>query len=123
MAAGELTDAQYVEIVDVVVVVISIDSFCRGIGVPLHPLPEPEAGEPSRYRPAESRKTDAWVPTLSWGQAGAKEADLVSGPVSNIRRALTLVPDESRHGTSGFSTWWQLPQSSLVLMKPASAPT
>ena len=60
------------------------------------PLPAPQPGKPSRYRPAKVRQTDAWVPTLTWGDADAREAELVSGPVSNIRRALTLVPDEAR---------------------------
>src|SRR5262249_56088481 len=46
LAAGELTDARYVEIVDVVVVMVSIDSFCPGIGVPLHPLPPPHTAPP-----------------------------------------------------------------------------
>src|SRR2546425_1098329 len=52
--------------------------------------------KPSRYRPREAHHSDAWVPTLAWGKAGPSEADLVRGAVSNIRRALTLVPDEAR---------------------------
>ena len=49
LAAG-LDDVRYVETVGVVVTLLSIDSFCRGIGVPVHPLPEPVPGEPSRRR-------------------------------------------------------------------------
>src|SRR5262249_17679575 len=39
LAAG-LSAEQYVEIIGTLVAVVSIDSFCRGIGVPLHALPE-----------------------------------------------------------------------------------
>src|SRR5581483_2953833 len=75
MASGEITDAQYVEIIDVVVTVVSIDSFCRGIGVPLHPLPEPQEGEPSRYRPATAQLQEAWVPMIPVEGATGAEAD------------------------------------------------
>ncbi len=98
MAAREITDAQYVEIIDVVVTVVSIDSFCRGIGVPLHPLPEPEAGEPLCYRPAAAQLEEAWVPMIPTEGAGGAEADLwnAEGQVGNVIRALSLVPDAVR---------------------------
>lgn len=98
MTAGEISDGQYVEIIDVVVTVVSIDSFCRGIGVPLHPLPEPEPGEPSRYRPATARPEAAWVPMIPVGGAIGAEADLwdAAGRVGNVVRALSLVPDAVR---------------------------
>lgn len=97
MAAGELTDAQYVEIIAVVVTMVSIDSFCRGIGVPLHPLPEPEPGEPSRYRPATAQQEAAWVPMISVEGATGAEAGLWgTGWASNVLRALSLVPDAVR---------------------------
>jgi hypothetical protein len=91
-----VAETEYVEIVSVIAHVVALDTFARGLGIERRSLPAARAGEPSRYRPAEARQTDAWVPTLGWGEAGPKEADLVSGPVSNIRRALTLVPDEAR---------------------------
>jgi hypothetical protein len=96
ITASGIAETEYVEIVSVIAHVVALDTFARGLGVEPRPLPVARKGEPSRYRPAEARQTDAWVPTLAWGQAGLKEADLVSGPVSNIRRALTLVPDEAR---------------------------
>jgi hypothetical protein len=46
LAAG-LDDAHYVELVGVVVTLVSIDAFCRALGVAPRPLPEPAAGEPS----------------------------------------------------------------------------
>lgn len=97
MATGEITDAQYVEIIDVVVAVVSIDSFCRGIGVPQHPLPIPEPGEPSRYRPATAQLEAAWVPMIPASSASGAEADLWHADrVSNVVRALSLVPDAVR---------------------------
>jgi hypothetical protein len=98
MASGEITDAQYVEIVDVVIAVVSIDSFCRGLGVLLHPLPEPLPGEPSRYRPVTAQLESAWVPMIPNGQATGAEADLYapSGQTGNVIRALSLVPDAVR---------------------------
>jgi alkylhydroperoxidase family enzyme len=96
LAAG-LDDAHYVELVGVVVTLVSIDSFCRGLGVPPHPLPEPLPGEPSRYRPAGALAEDAWVPMISFLRAKGDEADLYGGkPTGNVLRALSLVPDEVR---------------------------
>jgi len=99
LAAG-LTPEQYVEIVGTVATVVSIDSFCRGLDVSHHPLPEPEPGEPSRYRPAAARDDGAWVPMIPNGKATGAEADLYAegpgGRTGNVIRALSLVPDEVR---------------------------
>ena len=55
-----LSAEQYVEIIGTLVAMVSIDSFCRGIGVPLHPLPKPQPGAPSYYRPPGAVQEDAW---------------------------------------------------------------
>jgi len=96
--AGGLTDAQYVELVGTVVSVMSIDSFCRAIGVPLHPLPEPVPGSASRYRPATAvHDGESWVPMVPFDNAGTPEADLwPANRTGNVIRALSLVPDEVR---------------------------
>jgi hypothetical protein len=98
-AAG-LDAEHYVELIGVVVTVLSIDSFCRGIGAPLHLLPDPTPGEPSRYRPPAARMEGAWVPLIPSGYAREPEADLFDdGPghrTGNVIRALSLVPDEVR---------------------------
>ena len=92
-----LRDGEYVELIGVVVTVVSIDSFCRGLGVPPHPLPEPVPGEPSRYRPATAVLEGAWVPTIPAAAVGGAEADLWSPRrTGNVIRALSLVPDEVR---------------------------
>jgi hypothetical protein len=97
LAAG-LDDVHYVETIGVVVTVVSIDSFCRGIGVPVHPLPEPVPGEPSRRRPTGARAERAWVPMISERRATGPEAGLYGGipRTGNVIRAMSLVPDEVR---------------------------
>lgn len=92
-----LQDTQYVETLGVVVRTVSIDSFCRGVGVPMHPLPSPVPGEPSRRRPAQARPEGAWVPTIPTGSETGPDADLYWGqPAPNVLRAMSLVPAEVR---------------------------
>jgi hypothetical protein len=95
--AGGLSDAQYVEIIGVVVTVVSIDSFCRGLGVPVQPLPHPEPGDPSRRRPAGAGPDGAWVAMIPQGRSAGPDADLFGGGrAPNVMRAMSLVPDEVR---------------------------
>jgi len=97
MATKEISDAQYIEIIGEVVAVVSIDSFCWGLGVPLHPLPEPQPGEPSHYCPVTARQEAAWVPMIPAAEATGAEADLWHvGQTANVIRALSLVPDAVR---------------------------
>ena len=92
-----LTDGQYVEIVGTVVALISIDRFCRGLGLPLHRLPAPGEGAPSQYRPASAAADEAWVPLVPVDNAETPEADLwPAGMAANVIRAMSLVPDEVR---------------------------
>ena len=92
-----LTDAGYVEIVGVVAQMTAVDTFGRGLGYDERPLPEPQAGEPSRRRPVGAGDRGAWVATIGHSDHGPEEADIFAdGPISNIRAALTLVPDEAR---------------------------
>lgn len=94
--ASGIADTEFVEIVSVVAHTTAIDTFARGLGIPLRELPEPAGGEPSRYRPKEARQHQAWAPNIAWDEHGPNEADYFVGPEANIRRALTLVPDEAR---------------------------
>jgi len=96
MLTTGLGDAEYVEIVGVLAHVTAIDTFARGLGLSPQPLPEPKGGAPSRYRPAEARQHDYWVPTIAWDEHGPNEADYFVGNPSNIRTAMSLVPDETR---------------------------
>jgi hypothetical protein len=103
MASGT-RDTEYVEIVGVVATVVTIDTFCRAIGAPLHALPEAESGKPHCRRPRTARQRgEAWVPMihpqdLEDGLDTAEEQTLATywgGVPSNIRRALSLVPEEA----------------------------
>ena len=96
--ADGLTDGQYVELVGTVVSVLSIDAFCRAIGASLHPLPEPEPGAASGYRPGTAaRDGESWVPMIPFDNSGTPEADLWPPKrTGNVIRALSLAPDEVR---------------------------
>ena len=103
MASGT-PDTEYVETVGVVATVVAIDTFCRAIGVPLHPLPAPQNGAPHQRRPRTAhQRGEAWVAMihpkdLEGELDSAEEQSLASywgGVPANIRRALSLVPEEA----------------------------
>src|SRR6516165_11153453 len=95
LAAG-LSEEQYVETVSVVAHVVAIDTMARGLGFDLLPLPEPEQGGPSQYRPAGVKPGGAWVPWLEPGDLTEQEAGIYPAgrPAANIMKAMSLVPDE-----------------------------
>ena len=100
-AAYGLSKEAYVELVGVVVAVISIDEFHRALGMPVEPLPEPQSGEPSHYRPAHLTEDMGFVPTIPPEGAVGPEADLwPTGFAANVVRALSLVPDALRQWRS-----------------------
>jgi hypothetical protein len=99
LKAAGLGDGPYVELLGVLVTVFGTDVFCRALGVPLHGLPDPEAGPPTRIRPSSTCDEGAWVPTIPSGAAAGAEADLyadIPGRVPNVIRALSFVPDALR---------------------------
>lgn len=97
LEAQGLSDGQYVELLGVVVTVISIDSFHRGLGIALEPLPAPQEGTASGRRPAGLEHDTAWVPMIGVGKAQGEDADLFSGrQTANVIRAMSLVPDAAR---------------------------
>ena len=98
VTANGISDAHYVEALAVIVRTVSIDSFCRGIGLAPHALPEAQPGEPARHRPAGAKGGEAWVPLVAVSDATGPEADLYGGArrAPNVVRALSLVPDEVR---------------------------
>lgn len=98
LRAGGLDDGEYVEILGVLVTVVGVDQFCRGLGLPLHPLPIPEPGAPSRRRPPGLVDAGAWVPMLDPRRVDPAERDLFpAGRTGNVIRALSLVPEEVRN--------------------------
>jgi hypothetical protein len=90
LAAG-IDDAHYVEALGIVVRTVAVDNFCTAIGAPLHSLPQPEPGEPTRIRPDNVADEGFFVPVQPQG------SDLYGNVmVPNVARALSLVPDEVR---------------------------
>ena len=89
------TQGHYVESISVVITVLCIDNFNRALGFDPEPLPQPLAGEPSRYTPPGLETETAWVPLLK--ELGEQEADLWEpGKFANVIRALSSVPDAVR---------------------------
>jgi hypothetical protein len=93
-----LSEEKYVELLGVVVCVFSIDEFNRALGIPPEPLPEPQAGEPDNYRPAQAVRGTGFVAMLPENDGAiGQEADLwKNGRSANVLRALSLVPDAVR---------------------------
>jgi hypothetical protein len=103
-----LTDAQYVEILSVVAVVLAVDEFQHALGLPMEPLPEPIPGDPSRYRPPGAKPAGAWVPMIAFEGAIDKEADIYGGGsrIVNVVSALSLIPDAIRLADSILNTYY-----------------
>ena len=97
-ADPEMSADRYVELVAVVVHALSIDEFHRALGLPLEPLPAPQAGEPSRRRPPEAEQRDSWPPIVP--RRGLPAADQpLYGPRewgANVISALSLIPENVR---------------------------
>jgi hypothetical protein len=122
LQADGLSDAHYVELVGVVVAVVSLDSFHRGLGVPPEPLPVPRPGAPSGRRPASAVQESAWVPWIPSGKATGPEADLYpsSFQAPNVFKAMSLVPDAVRAMASLSRVQYIEPR--LVALPGATAP-
>lgn len=97
IAAG-LSEEEYVETVSIVAHVVAIDTMARGLGFDLLPLPPPQPGLPTRYRPAGARPGAAWVAWTEPADLTAREAGIYpqGRPAANIMKAMSLVPDEVR---------------------------
>ena len=72
----------YVELASVVASVVIVDTFAQGVGLPLPPLPEAVAGEPSFERSDDVVDAGAYLPLAREGRA-------------HILRSLGLVPSAS----------------------------
>ena len=90
-----VSDAHYVELLGITVLVTSVDAFHRALGLEPEPLPAPAPGEPSRVRPPAAVRDVGWVAMIPAAAAVGDEADLypATGHAPNVIRALSLVPD------------------------------
>jgi hypothetical protein len=95
LAAG-LDPEQYIETVSIVAHTVAIDTFAKGLGLDMLPLPQPEAGPPTRRRPAGAKPGPAWVPWIEPGDLTDAEAGIYpqGRPAANIMKAMSLVPEE-----------------------------
>jgi hypothetical protein len=112
--ANGLSEGKYVELVGVVVCTFSIDEFCRALSLPLEPLPEPVAGEPTGYVPPGLESHTAMVAMIDLEQSGPEEQDLwPSGRTGNVVRALSQVPNAVREW-GGLSSAQYLPLHKVI---------
>ncbi len=96
--ASDLSEAEYVELIGVVTMVVGVDFCARALGIPPFPLPAPLPGEPSRRLPDSAKPGTAWVPMIAPEDAIGSEVGLYGDApfVPNIVRALSLVPEQVR---------------------------
>ena len=100
-----LSEEEYVEIVSVVCMVMIVDTFARGLGVPPFALPERRDGAPSGYRAPGARLHDAWISHVEPGDVVESDGAVYDGPVAPpVVKALSLVPDAQR-------AYWDLAQT------------
>ena len=100
IVGGIPTAEHYVELVSVVAMVNSIDRFAAVLDLAPIPLPEPEAGEPTRERIDDTAVRHHWVPTAP-----------VKGP--NVIKALSAVPADIKV-RQALSSSQYLPEGALM---------
>ena len=94
---GGLTEGEYVETVGIIAMVMMMDAFSLGLGLPIAPLPAAQAGEPSRYWPPGAKKQAAWLPLVEPQDTVESDGPLYPNPKAGyIYRALSLVPQTVR---------------------------
>ena len=92
-----LSDGQYVEITGIIAMVMMMDAFTRALGARERALPEPQAGAPTRHRPAGAKKQAAWLPLVEPEDATEADGPMYPSPkVGYIYRGLSLVPQSLR---------------------------
>ena len=95
--ARGLTEGEYVEIVGLIAMVMIMDTCMRALGLQERALPTPEAGEPSRYRPAGAKKKAAWLPLVEPEDATEADGPMYPSPKAGyIYRGLSSVPQSLR---------------------------
>ncbi len=89
-----IEEDEFIEIIGVAILAITIDAFADGIGVELAPLSAPQPGTPLRERWERATPGPGWVSTTAPENAGPELEDhYVNGRGQfNIVRSLTLVP-------------------------------
>lgn len=91
-----MVEERYVETVEVIAIIVAIDTFTKGLGLKLWPLPASRPGNPTKCRPVAARQQMAWVSTLDPQDAiGTEDEDLYAGrpTAAHIYQAMSLVPN------------------------------
>lgn len=100
LLSSGINEAAFVESVGVMATTVTVDTLSRGVGATQPPLPEAEAGEPTRTEVVEAEVHSAWVSTVVPEKSEGVTADYYARcsryalGVPHILRALSLVPDE-----------------------------
>jgi len=95
--ARGLPEGEYIEIVGIVAMVMIMDTFDRALGRPERPLPAPQPGEPTRYRPPGAKKQAAWLPLVEPQDVSESDGPMYPSPKAGyIYRGLSLVPQSLR---------------------------
>ena len=88
----------YVEMVSVVALISSIDSYRVGVGAPLDSLPEPVPGEPVPAVDERAVKSNSWVPTVGVALAPTAMSSLpAEGAIKRPLAATLYLTDEYVH--------------------------
>lgn len=96
LAAG-LGEGEYVEIVGIIAMMSIMDTCTLALGLPDRPLPQPVAGEPTRYRPPGARKDAAWLPIVEPQDVVEADGPMYPSPKAGyIYRGLSSVPQSMR---------------------------
>lgn len=95
--ARGLSDGEYVEITGIIAMVMMMDAFTRALGARERALPAPQAGEPTRHRPAGAKKQAAWLPLVEPEDVTEADGPIYPSPKAGyIYRGLSLVPQSLR---------------------------
>ena len=96
--ASGMSDSAYVEIASLVCLILVVDTFRKGAGLPALAEPDPLPGDPSGYRPPSAADEGAFVPMIPINGLDADTSDLFNPRafVPNVQRAFSLVPDSTR---------------------------
>jgi hypothetical protein len=109
MRDAGLGEGQYVELVGIVAVTTSIDSFDFAAGLPERALPAAIAGPPSRRRPRNASPGPGWVSAMMPDARTDDDPDFFGSErgTAHIHLALSLVPNSAIQFWDMLETMYQ----------------
>ncbi len=92
-----MSEGEFVEISSITAMVMIMDTFKLGMGLPEDQIPAAEAGESSRYASPGAKRQAAWVPITEPEDVSDSDGPMYPSPKAGyIYRALSSVPDALR---------------------------